>query len=126
MRGKLFIKNFKPYQVLKRTKHSDGRGSEKTVYTIDHIEYGTMIYSKTGSNQVETVANAETSVEKLSLYTDKSTLIPFDTVIRRVSDGKTYRITNDPTDAVSPDGAPIYLRIHDIEEFELDGKLVEA
>ena len=125
MRGPIFKVNMKDYYILTRTRTSDGSGGSRTTYTKGNAVKGCLTSARVDTDMIVVVADAETATTSFVLFTNKSDIIPFDTIIMRSTDNKTYRVISDPTDQASPDGAPIYLRMHVVEEFELDGKLVE-
>ena len=124
MRGPIFNVNMKDWYILTRTRTSDGRGGSRTTYTKGNTIKGCLTPQRVDTEMVVVVADSETATTSFVLFTNKSDIIPFDTIIQRASDSKTYRVISDPTDQASPDGAPIYLRMHIVEEFELDGEVV--
>jgi hypothetical protein len=124
MRGPIFNINMKDFYILTRTLTSDGRGGSRTTYTKCNTVKGCLTAARLDSEMIVVVADAETATASFVLFTNKSDIIPFDTIIQRASDSKTYRVISDATDQASPDGAPIYLRMHIVEEFELDGQLL--
>lgn len=125
MRGPIFMANMKDFYILTKSTVSDNRGGFKSTYTKGNAVKAVLTPSRLDTEMIVQIADAQTALASLVLFTEKSVLIPFDTVIMRASDNKTYKVITDPTDQASPDTAPIFLRMHGVEEFELDGELVE-
>lgn len=55
---------------------------------------------------------------EFTVFTERAVLLPFHTVIKRMSDGCIFRITSDAAETAAPKGAQLNLRMHAAERVE--------
>jgi hypothetical protein len=74
--------------------------------------------SKVTTNPME-VAEAQGTKAVYKVTTPKTLILDFHDVIKRISDGKTFRITSDGTDMSTPDSSTLNMRIVNAEEWAI-------
>lgn len=116
-------RNFEQFELLLGTRTADGKSGFHTVWsvsgTVDAVAaIGQTVHDRARSTET-VIANAELPKPLYSILTKRSVLIPFHAVLRRVRDGKIFRITNNADDAKTPNGAKLDLRMHSAEEYRL-------
>lgn len=103
------------YIMDKRTA-PDGRGGVETVYVqgapID------VAYSFDTSTQAR-IAAQEGVTNRYTLVTKKSVVLQFHDIVKRVKDGKTFRVTSDGDDNATPASASLDMRQVEAEEWSL-------
>lgn len=104
------------FAFMIKTIVDDGLGSitkawvQSTVFTAN--------VSKVTTNEQET-AEARDGVAVYRVTTPKSLVLDYHDVIKRLSDGKLFRITSDGTDMATPDVSTLDMRIVTAEEWEI-------
>lgn len=125
----LLEKNFEPFEILACTKTDDGIGGGSCTWTVSGSFDGTAVIAQTAhaaaKDQTVQHANAQSAEPKYTLLTRRAVLLPFHTVIRRISDGRIFRTLSDPDDAKTPKGSHLDLRMHAAEEWKLTGQVIE-
>lgn len=114
----LFESMYKPFCYMEKTRVPDGEGGTITTWRDGvefqgHAAFDTSIEARTG-------AAAGVS----SLYTvtvPKTVALEYHDVIKRLEDGKIFRITSDGDDVVTPENASFSFLQVTAEEYELTG-----
>ena len=102
--------------IMDKTTVPDGYGGVKAVY-----KEGADImaaFSFDSSTQAKVAAQQGVN-NRFTLFTKKTVTLKFPDVIKRVSNGKVYRITSDGSDKRTPNSAGLDLRAVEAEEWEL-------
>lgn len=102
--------------IMDKTTTKDEYGSVKTVW-----KQGAEIqvaYSFDSSTEAR-IASQQKVNNRFTLLTKKAVLLRFPDVVKRASDGKTFRITSDGDDNKTPDVASLDLRAVEAEEWEI-------
>ena len=102
--------------LLEKSKISDGEGGWDTKWTgsepfMAALDKNTSIESKR--------AEVEGVTALYRVVTDKSFVLEYHCVLRRVSDGKILRVTEDGTDKATPDSSTLNSREVSAEEWRL-------
>ena len=109
-------KNFKPFVRLYPAQTPDGSGGFRTVWQAGETVQAVCI--QTGTD-VENPAQKSDAKAQYTLLTRRAVSLPFHAVLRRESDGRIFRITDDSADRKTPDGARLDLRQYTAEEWRL-------
>lgn len=94
----------------------DGYGGTTTVWSEGAIIKGAIPYSNSLGTQIAQ-ALGSTSVYQLTVR--KDTELDFHDVLKRVKDGKIFRITNNADDYKTPNSAGLNMRQYTAEEWSL-------
>lgn len=98
---------------------SDGQGGFMTQYT----DGATVKCGMTLDSSIQAkIAMKQGVTSVYTLITDKAVILPFHQVLRRLKDGKTFRITSDGTDSATPMSANLNMRKYSAEEWVLDNE----
>ena len=102
--------------ILEKVRTPDGEGG----FNVNYV-YGTTIKAAiTFNNSINArVAQVQGVKDVFTITTNKNAPLDFHDVIKRVSDGKTFRITSDGKDRVSPDVASFQYSRVSAEEWEV-------
>ena len=92
----------------------DGVGGQRKTWTEGATF--TANISKVTTNQME-VAESQGAKAVYKVTTPKTLVLDFHDVIKRKSDGKTFRITSDGDDMATPDTSTLDMRIVNAEEW---------
>lgn len=103
-------------QLMEKTRIPDGEGGWTTTWTTG-IEFDAAIVMDT--TMQARVAEMEGMTAIYTVTTDKSMPLDFHDVFRRLSDGKTFRVTSDSTDKETPDIASFQFAQVTAEEWSL-------
>lgn len=102
-------------QLLDRTSRSDGRGGIVYVYTPG-AEFEAAIFME---NSLETEQAEKQGVTGLYQVTVKKPMrLEYHTVFKRLSDGKTFRITSKDA-STPPNSSTLNMRVVRAEEYEI-------
>lgn len=110
----LLSEAFEACVILDKKTESDGLGGVITHYT-DGANINAAIVFNSSTEAKIAQAQGVTSVYKI--ITNKSVLLQYHDVIRRESDGKTFRITSDGSDNKTPKSASLNMREVDAEMY---------
>lgn len=105
-----------PCILLERKRASDGEGGWKTDW-VDGPEFDAAITLDT--TMTARVAEKEGVTSLYTVTTSRNTSLVFHDAFRRVSDGKVFRVTSDPTDKHTPDVATVQFEQVSAEEWKL-------
>lgn len=114
----LYERMMEPFAFMEKVRVPDGEGGYTTTWTVGaefsaHAAFDTSIEARTG-------AAAGVS----SLYTvtaPKAVALEYHDVIKRISDGKIFRVTSDGDDVVTPSMSTMSFLQVTAEEWELAG-----
>lgn len=102
--------------IMNKTTVPDDYGGVDTVYVEGaHIN---VAYSFDGSTQAR-IAEQEGVTNRYKLSTRKSINLQYHDVVKRVRDGKIFRVTSDGDDNMTPSSASLDLRQVEAEQWEI-------
>lgn len=107
---------FEKFVRINKSVVDDGLGGEKTVWTEGATVNGAIAFDGAPETQIAQ-ALGSTSVYKFIVRKENS--FDFHDVIKRVSDGKIFRITNNADDNKTPASAMLNMRVYTAEEWVL-------
>lgn len=102
--------------ILDKTTVKDGYGGVKTVY-VDGAPIDAA-FSFDNSTQAR-VGAVEGANDRFTIITKKNVVLQFHDVIKRVKNGKTYRVTSNGDDNATPASAALDARAVSAEEYEV-------
>jgi hypothetical protein len=102
--------------MLDRQSRSDGRGGIIYNWT-DGADFSACIYLENSLNQMIAEAQGVKGVYQITV--DKAIRLAFNDVFRRVSDGRTFRVTS-RDDNETPDSAALNMRVVRAEDYILE------
>lgn len=94
----------------------DGLGGQTKVWTQGATI--TANISKYNTSE-QTVAEARDGKAVYKITTPKSVVLDYHDVLKRLSDGKIFRVTSDGNDMATPDSSTLDMRIVTAEEWEI-------
>lgn len=103
-------------QIMNRSIVNDGHGGYITTWTEGAV-FDAAIASNT-SMEAKT-AQAAGVRDTYSIYTDAALVLMFNTVFKRLSDNKTFRVTSDGDEKQTPSGSALNLRMVTAEEWSI-------
>lgn len=103
-------------QLLEKTRVPDGEGGWTTTWT-DGPEFDAAIVMDT--TMQARVAEMEGMTSVYTVTTDRAMPLDFHDVFRRLSDGRTFRVTSDSSDKETPDVASFQFAQVTAEEWAL-------
>jgi head-tail adaptor len=112
----LLDKAFESYIILNAQKVNDGYGGTVTTWT----EGAKIQCAMQFNNSIEAkIADAQGVSSVYTLTTRKNVTLQYHDVLRRVRDGKIFRVTSDGDDLYTPESASLDMRNVSAEEFVL-------
>lgn len=114
----LLFAAMEPCITLVKTREPDGRGGYNTVW-VDGVEFEAAITYDT-SLQAK-VAEAQGVKDIVTVTTSKAILLDYHEVFRRLSDGKTFRVTSSGVENKTPKSAGLDMRQVSAEEYQPTG-----
>lgn len=102
--------------IMDKTTVPDGYGGYKSVY-VEGAEIK-VAYSFDVSTQAR-IAEQEGVTNRYTLTTKKNINLQYHDVVKRLRDGKVFRITSDGDDNVTPNTSGLNLRQVEAEEWEI-------
>lgn len=114
----LLTEAMEPCVILDKTTTADGYGGVVTTW-----EEGAMIQAAIVlDSSMQALQAQKLGVSSVyTVTTEKSVVLQFNDVFRRVSDGKVFRVTNDGTDNKTPNSATLNMRQVRAEEWNFVG-----
>lgn len=112
----LFIEQMEDCQFLNKTTESDGEGGLITDYTEGAVFKAAITFNNTLNAKV---AQAQGVKSVYMVTTPLSVNLQYHDVIKRLEDGKIFRITSDGNDRRTPKTASFEFRRVSAEEWEL-------
>lgn len=107
-------KNFKPFTRLYPDGAPDGSGGFPAIWREGETVQAVCIQTDTDA---ENTAQKPDAKAQYTLLTRRAVSLPFHAVLRRESDGRMFRITDDAADRKTPESAKLDLRMHKAEEY---------
>ena len=101
---------------MDKTTASDGRGGTVTTYVQG--AFISVAFSFDSSTQAR-IAEQEGVTNRFTLVTKKSINLQYHDIIKRVRDGKIFRVTSDGDDNYTPSSASLDMRQVEAEEWSL-------
>ena len=102
--------------IMDKVTASDGRGGTITTYVKGALI--SVAFSFDSSTQAR-IAEQEGVTNRFTLVTKKSINLQYHDIIKRVRDGKIFRITSDGDDNYTPSSASLDMRQVEAEEWSL-------
>lgn len=109
---------FEDFKIIDKTSQDDGYGGYVTVWVEGATIKGAMVYSTSTQSRL---AQALGVTSSYVFTTKKNISLEYHDVIKRVRDGKIFRITSDGDDSYTPDSAGLDMRQVTAEEWKLSG-----
>lgn len=107
---------FESYIIMNKQTVSDGYGG----YITTWVEGAKIKVAMQFNSSIEAkVADAQGVSSVYTLTTRKNVNLQYHDVLRRVRDGKIFRVTSDGDDLFTPESASLDMRNVDAEEWEL-------
>lgn len=106
------------YILLNKVRVDDGIGGYDTQYTDGVQIKGAMVFDTSIQARV---ADAQGVSSVYTLTTKKNIVLEYHDVLRRVRDGKIFRVTSDGDDKYTPPSATLNMRQVTCEEWTLPG-----
>lgn len=101
--------------IIDKTTQPDGYGGIQTVWTEGAPFSCAIVFD---SSIEAKRAEAEGVKSLYTVITDKSILLPYATIFRRVSDDRLFRVTSDGTDKKTPMSAGLDMRVVSAEQLK--------
>lgn len=112
----LLSTNYEDFVRVSAVKQPDTEGGMTTVYT-DGERFKACANEPTGGNTA--IADTKNGNAIYKITTSRSNALVFHEIIKRVLDGKTFRIISNPDDDKTPKGAGLDIRIAKAEEWSV-------
>ena len=109
----LLFDQFEPCVFMVKSKQPDGYGGTETVWT-EGVQI--QAYCRMDSPVREIVGDKLVEKSTYTIITDANTLLDFNDVIKRVSDGKLFRATSDGDDYKLPSASSVQVNKVTAEE----------
>lgn len=107
---------YEDYVLLNKTVIDDGYGGYTTQWTDGVTIKGAMVFN---SSLEARVAESQGVTSVYTLTTKKNITLAYHDVLRRVRDGKIFRVTSDGDDKFTPQSASLNMRQVSCEEWTL-------
>ena len=107
---------FEDFTIMDKSTVPDGYGGTKKDWTEGMVIKGAMTYN--GSTQSK-IAESMGAIGAYTFTVRKNVLLDFHDVLKRVKDGKIFRLVNDSDDMKTPDSATLDMRQYSAEEWSL-------
>lgn len=107
---------FEDYVILNKIKTDDGYGGTETVWQDGATIKGAMVFN---TSMQARVAGSQGVTSVYTLTTRKNLTLEYHDVLRRVRDGKIFRVTSDGDDSYTPASATLDMRQVTCEEWKL-------
>ncbi|HBI84800.1 MAG TPA: hypothetical protein DDX71_00715 [Ruminococcus sp.] len=117
------ILKLEPFERLTASRTDDSQGGRHAAWSVSGTFEGCAVIGQTARAHAKDTtkqhANMELAEPTYTIFTKRGTLLPFHAVVRRVKDGRVFRITGDGADAMTPKSSRLDLRMHAAEEWRL-------
>lgn len=112
------LKNaYEPVMLLEKIRHPDGEGGFITKW-VDSVEFDAAITFD--SSMQSRIAEKQGVSSLYTITTNKGAKLEYHDVIRRLRDGKVFRVTSDGDDVVTPKSASFQFLQVTAEEYILE------
>lgn len=112
----LLEKAYEDYTMLNKVTMDDGYGGYTTEWTDGATIKGAIVFN----NSLEAKKAEAMGVSSVyTLTTKKTVVLEYHDVLRRLRDGKIFRVTSDGDDSFTPSGAGLDMRQVTCEEWAL-------
>lgn len=105
-----------PFVIIDKTTTADGYGGTVTAWKDGATIDAACVLNTTGE---QTIAAALGATAAYTITTRKNVSLMYHDVLRRVADGKIFRVTSDGTDQKTPAGATLNMRNVTAEEWRI-------
>jgi hypothetical protein len=112
----LLSEAFEPFVFVDKIRQADGEGGYITTWK-EGAEF--MAVANTPNSTISEIANALTERINYTITTSKAVTLEAMDVIKRVSDGRYFRITSDGSDNRTPESATLDMRQSTAEVWQL-------
>jgi len=112
----LLEKNYEKFVYVNKAKVPDGEGGTAISYTDGAEFQAAAVYD---SSMQAKIAAAQGVTALYTITTTKDITLEYHELVKRVKDGKIFRITTDGTDNKTPDGAGLNMRQVSAEEYKI-------
>lgn len=123
----LLLKNMEEFRMMNASRTEDRQSGSHTVWTegISFQAHAVSAQSRmqAAKSNAEQVANKPEAIPEYTILTKRSVCLPFHSIVKRVSDGRFFRIVSDATDSKTPVGSQLDLRMHAAEKYRLAGEV---
>lgn len=107
---------FEPFKIVNKSVIDDGLGGIKTVWSEGATINGAIAFNDSPETQI---AEALGSTNVYQFIVKKENSFDYHDVVKRVSDGKIFRITNNADENKTPASATLNMRVYTAEEWTL-------
>lgn len=107
---------FENFKIINKSIVDDGLGGTKTVWTEGAVIRGAVTFN---SSPETTIAEALGATNVYQFIVRKENQFDYHDVVKRVSDGKIFRITNNSDENKTPASASLNMRVYTAEEWRL-------
>lgn len=114
----LLTESFEDFTIIDKTSVPDGYGGKENVWKDGATIKAILVFNDSVEAQIAMKQGA-TSI--YTLITKKDVELAYHDVLRRESDKKIIRVTQDGDDVKSPDSSALDMRQVKCEEWKLDG-----
>lgn len=104
------------FMLLNKVRVPDGYGGTITQWTDGAVIKGAIVYNSGAQVQI---AQSMGAMGSYTLTVRKNVELDYHDVIRRLDDGKIFRITSNSDELKTPDSATLNMRNYNAEEWEL-------
>ena len=105
-----------PCVFMEKTKEPDGSGGNRTAWTVGKQFNAAIIRDSSTEAQI---AEAAGTVEAYTVTTPRNVHLKYHAVIKRLTDGKTFRITSDNSEKKTPVCSALDMAISTAEAWRL-------
>lgn len=113
----LLSEAMEPFVIVNKIKTADGYGGYKTTWSDGAEIQAAVVFD---SSLEARVAGVQGVTALYTITTSKSITLEYHDVLRRVSDGKIFRVTSDGDDKKTPASARLDMRQVSAEEWRLN------
>lgn len=112
-----------PFCILTVEKAPDGQGGQSAHYSDGETIEAAAVFGQTAQSavtkQTALTAQKPDPAPQYGLYTRAAVLLPFHCVVKRLSDGRCFRILTDAADTAAPASPMLGLRYYGAEVWRM-------
>jgi head-tail adaptor len=109
---------YEDFTIVNKAIVDDGYGGTTTTWSDGATIKGAMVHRNSTLTEIAQALGAKATY---TFTVKKSVLLDFHTVLRRESDKKIFRLTDDADDNKTPNSAGLDMRQYSAEEWQLNG-----